>query len=126
MYLPSLADSYLERYLKKLVGNRDIEDSLERLDRLTQEEARMASAVLLKMTQSVDDKVIAVDDRVKSVEGKVQDVHFDVKEVGHMIQNVEVGVRSDVQDTREKIQDVDDRVQGIDNKLDQANRPLSV
>jgi hypothetical protein len=65
--------------LKKLAGNRDIEDSLERLDKLTQEEARMASAELLKMTQSVDGKVMGVDDRVKGVEGKVQDVRDDVQ-----------------------------------------------
>ncbi|KAI0263498.1 hypothetical protein BGY98DRAFT_1192421 [Russula aff. rugulosa BPL654] len=40
----------LKRFFTKLVGNTDIEDSLERLDRLTQEEARMASAELLKVT----------------------------------------------------------------------------
>jgi hypothetical protein len=57
--------------LKKLAGNRDIEDSLERLDKLTQEEARMASAELLKMTQSVDGKVMGVDDRVKGVDDKL-------------------------------------------------------
>jgi hypothetical protein len=56
--------------LKKLAGNRDIEDSLERLDKLTQEEARMASAELLKMTHSVDGKVMGVDDRVKGVRGE--------------------------------------------------------
>ena len=126
MYLPFLPDSYLEKYLNKLMGNRDIEDSLGRLDRLTQEEARMASAVLLKMTQSVDGKVMAVDDRVKSVEGKVQDVRCDVQEVGYVVQSVEGRVRSDVRDTRDKVQDVGDRVQGIDNKLDQANRSLSL
>ena len=81
-----------------------MEDSLKRLDKLTQEEARMASAELLKMTQSVGDKVIGVDDRVKGVEGKMQDV------------------RDDVQDVGDKVQDVDDRVQGVDDKLDQANR----
>ena len=96
-----MSDRYLERYLKKLSGNRDIEDSLERLDKLTQEEARIASAELLKMANSVNGKVMGVDNRVKNVEGKVQ------------------GVRGDVQDTREKVQDVDD-------KLDQANRSFSL
>ena len=81
-----------------MTGNRDIEDSLDRLDRLTQEEARMAAAELLKMTQSVDDKVMGVDDRVKDVEGKI---------------------RGDVRDIHDKVQDVDD-------KLDQANRSLSL
>jgi uncharacterized protein YoxC len=99
--------------LKKLTGNTDIEDSLDRLDKLTQEEARMASAELLKMTHSVDD-------RVKGVDGKVQDVHSNVQ-----------GVRGDMQDLGDKVQDVDhrvetigSRVQGVDNKLDQVNRSL--
>jgi hypothetical protein len=84
--------------LKKLAGNRDIEDSLERLDKLTQEEARMASAELLKMTHSVDGKVMGVDDRVKGVEGQVQDVRDDVQDVGNVVQSVEGRVRGDVQD----------------------------
>jgi archaellum component FlaC len=88
-----------------LIGNKDIEDSLERLDKLTQEEVRMASAEMLKMTHSVDDKVIGVDDRVKDVEGKVQDVG-------------------------NKVQGVDDKVQaigsGFNDKLDQVNRSLSL
>ena len=43
-----------EKYLKKLMGNTEIEDMLQELDKLTQEEARMASAELLKITHSVD------------------------------------------------------------------------
>ena len=85
------------------MGNRDIEDSLEKLDKLTQEEARMASAELLKMTHTVDGKVMGVDDRVKGVEGKMQDVRGDVQGVG---------------------KDISIRVQGVDDKLDQVNRSL--
>jgi len=96
--------------LKKLAGNRDIEVSLEKLDKLTQEEARMASAELLKMTQSVDGKVMAVDDRVKGVEGKMQNVRNDVRDVDHRVQGVG--------------KDISIRVQGVDDKLDQVNRSL--
>ena len=67
--------------MKKLVGATDIEDALIRLDRLTQDEVRMAAAQGLKATHEVDDKVQAiggtvhaVDDKVKAVEGKVQGV----------------------------------------------------
>ena len=38
----------------RLVGNTDIEDSLQRLDKLTQEEARMANAESLKVIHNVD------------------------------------------------------------------------
>ncbi|KAH9073513.1 hypothetical protein EDB83DRAFT_2312847 [Lactarius deliciosus] len=40
-----------KKFLKKLVGRKDIEDALKRLDRWTQEEARMASAQILRLTQ---------------------------------------------------------------------------
>jgi uncharacterized protein YoxC len=117
--------------LKELVGNSDIEGGLERLDKLTQEEARMASAELLKMTQSVDGRVMGADDRVKGVEGKiqvvcddVQDVHDDVQGVGNKVQNV----RDDVQGIGNKAQDIGKdisiKVQSVNDKLDDANRSL--
>jgi hypothetical protein len=118
------------------VGNRDVEDSLRSLDRLTQEEARMAFAESLKVTHNVDDKVMEVDDRVKGVEVKVQGVCDDVKDYRDDVQGVAnkvQDVRGDVRDVGDKAQDVDDRVQDIgkdipievvDDKLDQANRPL--
>jgi hypothetical protein len=109
--LPFLLTDYSEKFIKKLMGNREIEDSLERLDKLTQEEARMASAEQLKMTHRVDGKVMGVDDRVRGVEGQVQGVRGDVQDV-----------RGDVQDVRGDVQDVGDKVQDVDNKLDQANR----
>jgi hypothetical protein len=96
-----------------LTGNREIEDSLERLDKLTQEEARMASAEQLKMTHSVGVKVMGVDNRVKGVEGQVQDV-------GDKVQIVE----GRVQDVRGDVQDVGIKVQGVDDKLDQVNSSL--
>jgi archaellum component FlaC len=128
-----------------LAGNRDIEDSLERLDKLTQEEARMASAEQLKMTRNVEGKVMGVNDRVRCVEGQVQEVHGDVRDVGSKVQTVEVcvqdvrsdvhdvgskvqgvvqGVRADVQDVRGDMQVVGNKVQDVDDKLDQANRSL--
>ena len=48
--------------MKKLLAKNDIEDALKRLDALTQEEARMATAEVLKVTQRVDDKVTVLID----------------------------------------------------------------
>jgi methyl-accepting chemotaxis protein len=106
--------------LKKLTGNTDIEDSLERLDKLTQEEARMASAELLKMTHIVDDGVKDVKGKVLDVRDGVQDVRGDVQVVGNKVQ----GVDGRVQDVHDDVQDVGIRVQDVDDKLDQANRSL--
>ena len=61
-------DSLLaERYLNKLLGKTDIEDSLKRLDKLTQEEALMAYAEVLKVAHRIDDKVASVNENVKVV-----------------------------------------------------------
>ncbi len=134
---------YSEKYLKKLMRNRDIKDSLERLDKLTQEEARMASAEQLKMTHSVDAKVVGVQGQVQDVCGDVQGVRDDVHDVRGDVHGVRAGVqdvrddvqgvRSDVQDVGNNVQDVKDKVQGIDSnvrgvddKVDQANRSLSL
>src|SRR6267154_508345 len=50
----SLMEPFSEKYLKKLIGKTDIEGALKRLGRLTPEEARMADAQLLKVTNTID------------------------------------------------------------------------
>ena len=95
---------YLEKYLKKLMGNTEIEDTLQRLDRLTQEEAMMASTELIKITHSVEGRVTCVD-------GRVQDVRSDVQNVGKRVED--------------KVEGVSDKVLDIDGKLEQVNRSSS-
>jgi hypothetical protein len=70
-----------EKIAKKLIGRTEIEDALKRLDKLTQDEVRMAAAQNLKVTHTVDmgvkevaDTVVAMDDRVASVDNKVAEV----------------------------------------------------
>ena len=111
----SLTGYYSEKYFKKLTGDREIEDSLERLDKLTQEEARMASAEQLRMAHSVDDQVRGVGGQVQDVRDDVQAVHGDVQDVGNKIQDVE-----------DRLQAIDSNVQGVDGKLDQTYRSLSL
>ena len=61
------------------MGKTNIEDALRRLDKLTQEEVRMATAQLLELTHVVGDKVTRIDDNVKGVDDKVKDVGDCVK-----------------------------------------------
>ncbi|KAN0139315.1 hypothetical protein V8E53_002816 [Lactarius tabidus] len=56
-----------KKFLKRLAGKTDLEDAVTRLDRLTQEEARMALAEVLRITHGVRDKVQCVDERVQVV-----------------------------------------------------------
>jgi hypothetical protein len=69
-----LIEVCIEKYAKKLIGRTDMEDALKRLDKLTHEEARMATAENLKATYAVGesvrgvaDKMVAIDDRVTEV-----------------------------------------------------------
>ena len=48
--------------MKRLLGKGYIEDALRKLDKLTQEEARMATAEVLKVTQRVEEKVTLLID----------------------------------------------------------------
>ncbi|KAF8258094.1 hypothetical protein EI94DRAFT_1755724 [Lactarius quietus] len=56
-----------KKFLRKLAGMADLEGALKRLDRLTQEEARMALAEILKITHNVHDEVRKVDSIVEAV-----------------------------------------------------------
>ena len=102
MELPFFLTRGSERYFKKLAGNTDIEDSVEKLDKLTQEEARMASAELLKVTHGVDGKV-------EGIHGDMQDVQDGVKDVGKKVQDVDgkvQGIGSDVKHIFSEVREV--------------------
>lgn len=85
------------------MGNKDVEDALQKLDRLTQEEARMAAAELMKITHAVDDRVKAIDERIQGVGGNVEDVDHRVQAIDHKVQDI----RGDVQGTNRKLGQVD-------------------
>jgi hypothetical protein len=84
--------------MKGLIGKTEIKDALKRLDKLTQEEARMAAAQNLKVTHTVDDRVrgvadavVAVDNRVAGVDDRVQQMVDEVKRLSfpHLISAIE-------------------------------------
>ena len=96
MLIEPFSEKYVKKLVKKLIGNNAIGDALKRLDRLTQEEARMASAQLLKITNAIDsevgeiaDHVLVVDDRVAGVDERVTGVDNRVAGIGDQIQDVD-------------------------------------
>jgi len=100
------------------MGNTEIEDSLEKLDKLTQEEARMAAAEQIVIMRSVRNEVIGVDDRVKGVDDRVQGVSGDVHDVGDRVKMIS----ERMEEVENNVQGVGDKVQGVDQKLEQVNR----
>ena len=100
------------------MGKNDIEDALKRLDRLTQEEARMAEAQLLKITNTIDnrvegiaDSVLVVDSRVAGIDDMVAVVDERVAGVGECV----VGIDDRVACVDDRVKDVDNKVKAVDN-----------
>jgi hypothetical protein len=107
---------FTEKYLRKLFGNRtDIEDALKRLDVLTQKEAQMAAAQVLKATHTVDDAgrvrgvadiALSVDNRVAGMDEHVAGVDERVAGVGELVASVD-----------NRVAGISDQVQGVDDKV---------
>ena len=58
---------------------------MKKLDKLTHEEARMATAQNLKATHTVDDRVRGVDTKMDSVGGEVKEVNDKVTVVNDRV-----------------------------------------
>jgi archaellum component FlaC len=99
--------------MKRLIGKTDMEDALKRLDKLTQEEARMAVAQNLKATYAVDERVrgvantvVAIDDRVAGLDDRVAGVDDRVASVGSGVASVD-----------NKVARINEKVTSVDNKV---------
>ena len=108
-----VAEKCSRKYLKKLIGSTDLEDALKRLENLTNEEVRMATAQVLKVTHTVDDRVRLVDKKVLDVDNKVAGVDNRVAGVDDRVARVDERVAG----VGEKVAGVDDCVKAIDDKV---------
>ena len=77
-----LTEGRVEKFLRKLAGNADLENALKKLDRLTQEEARMALTEVTRATQSIRDEVKVVDCKLESVRDNIEDMGERVADLG--------------------------------------------
>ena len=104
---PFMTDCGVETYLKRLVGKKDVEDALGRLDMLTKEENLMTAARTLEVSHHVDVNVKAiqkvthrVDDKVTRIEQVVHDVNGNVKatkELTHHVRDNVIGIKEETQ-----------------------------
>jgi hypothetical protein len=63
----SLDWPFSEKYLRKLFGKTDVEDALQRVERLSNDEARAATVQVLEATDSMDNKMEQVVDGAQRV-----------------------------------------------------------
>ena len=118
-----LTEKCLEKYVKTLIGKTDMKDALKRLDKLTQEEARMAATQNLKATHIVDERVkgvadtaVVIDNRVAGVDDRVADVKDHVTGVSNQLASVDDQVAS----VNDMVITVGDRVKDVDDKVMEA------
>ena len=124
-----LTEGRSEKYLKKLVGRTDIEDALKRLDKLTQEESRMAAAEILRVTHAVDERVKGVADTAAAIDNRVAGVDERVVGVGEHVADVDervAGVGDQVAGVVDQVAAVDDQVQRAANDVDEIKRRSSL
>jgi len=92
--MSQLAEQYSEKYVRSLLGRTDLEDALKRLDKLTHEENWMATAEVLKVSHTVDERVRGIANRVASIDDKVARVDDSVRVVDEKVAVVIRGART--------------------------------
>ena len=95
-----------EKFLKKVAGATKLEDGLQKLDKMTNEEARMAGAEALRLAHKINEGVKGVDNKVQSVGKQVSDVDEKVQ-----------GVNKDLQVVGVQVQGVDENVKIVEEKV---------
>jgi hypothetical protein len=90
-----------EKFLKRVAGITKLEDDLKQLDKMTNEEARMAYAEVLRIAHNIDKKVEGVDEKVQCVGAQVRDVDRKVEVVEAKVQMV-------IDDTQQTASDLND------------------
>ncbi|KAH9041051.1 hypothetical protein EDB85DRAFT_1565776 [Lactarius pseudohatsudake] len=113
-----MEQSRAKKFLKKVAGWTDLEDGLKKLVKLTDEEVAMASAQILKVTHTIDNKVTTVGDGVKGVDEKVQLVNREVQVVGANVEAIDDKLQTMAEDATE----VKLIVQQTTNRIDDVKR----
>ena len=82
------------------MGRTDIEDALQRLEKVTMEEVKMTAAEALKaihgVGNQVGDKVDGVHDTLKAVEDRMRGVEGMLQGVGNILRGIDGRVIKDI------------------------------
>ncbi|KAH9033694.1 hypothetical protein EDB83DRAFT_2318991 [Lactarius deliciosus] len=115
-----------KKYIKRLgLRGTPVEDALQRLDRLTQEEALMAAAENLKITRGIDNRVKAMQENwegvsqgIQTIDLKLQGTNDKLQGFGDTLHDVDSDLSSIIEDGKETRM----AVQHIANRVSDLNR----
>jgi hypothetical protein len=113
----SLVDYVSEKILKKLMGKKDIENALSRLDTLTKEENLMVMMRNLEVTNHIDDAVCDVDGNVKATKVLTEDINDNVKASMVLTEDINDNVnatKANIKATKVLVEDIDENVKAIE------------
>jgi hypothetical protein len=82
---------HAEKYVKELFGIHRVEGAFQRLDKLTQEEARIADVEILTVAARIDENVVQMGANVAGMAGQLQGTHVDVQGIGHEVRLIHAG-----------------------------------
>jgi methyl-accepting chemotaxis protein len=119
-YLWAFTEGRVETFLGKLAEMADLESALKKLDRLTQEQARMALAEVLRVTHSIHDEVKVVDGKVGDVRDNKEDVGVRVADLGDKMEDVgekEEDIGDKAEEIGNEVEDIGDKVQSVSEKI---------
>ena len=121
----------IEKFLRKLAGMTDLEDALKKLDRLTQEEARMANAAVLRLAHSIRDGVEIVDgkvgdvgDKVRCVDDKVQVVIDGARTPSSQLKTLLTYLLSDGKQARVAAKEISNKVSDVGVKIEDVGQDV--
>lgn len=116
----AVADHVTEKFMKRLVGRRDVEDALQRLNILTQEESLMTTAATFQVTHETNETVT-------EIKGIVRDVGGDTKATREIAQHVNQNVLTikevthntadGVERVRKDVRNVNDGIEGARQRM---------
>ncbi|KAF8268161.1 hypothetical protein EI94DRAFT_1208575 [Lactarius quietus] len=127
MVTKEIREGRIKKYFKKLVGwaGAPVEDALQKLDRLTQDETRMAMAETLRITRETDDRVECVQENLKGVNQNIQTVDLNVQGIDDKMQSVKdelQGVGDKVDSVIEGGKETTVAIQQVENQVSNLNR----
>jgi len=111
----TVADHVTEKFIKRLVGRRDVEDALQRLNILTQEESLMTTAATFQVTHQTHETVTEIKEVVRDVGGDTKATREIVQHVNQNVLTIKeaaYNTADGVERVRKDVRNVDDGVKG--------------
>ncbi|KAH9051135.1 hypothetical protein EDB83DRAFT_2293977, partial [Lactarius deliciosus] len=95
-----MKQSRFKKFMKRVVGITKLDDGLKKLDKMSNDEARMANAESLRIAHDIAERVEGVNKNVQGIGTQVKDVDKNVQ-----------GVKNDVRDVDENVKMIKEHMQ---------------